>query len=136
MKKHICNSFTSGIYTFLLIVVTYFLICKITNISIAADIRHYKQRIVSKKIFLNRLTELEYQYLLFIVIVFTWKVLSTLLSHFERFQSSFCLRLLTRCFMIYSHQQKFKTTPQKLIIFQPDVLLRQLIISIASSCLF
>ena len=59
---------TSGIYTFLWIIVICFLINKITTISIAADMIHYKQNFVSKKIFLNGLTELEYQYLLFIVI--------------------------------------------------------------------
>ena len=36
-----------------------------------ADVMHDKQSIVSKKTFLNRLAELEYQYLLFIVIGFT-----------------------------------------------------------------
>ena len=59
---------TKGIYTFLWIIVICFLINKIINISIAADMMHYKQSFVSKKIFLNGLTELEYQYLLFIVI--------------------------------------------------------------------
>ena len=45
-----------------------FSIYKITNILIAADMMHYKQSIVSKSIFINRLTESEYQYLLFIFI--------------------------------------------------------------------
>ena len=59
---------TRGIYTFFFIIVICFLIYKITNISIAVDMMHYKQSFVSKKIFLNGLTELEYQYLFFIVI--------------------------------------------------------------------
>ena len=66
MQKNIYKILlTNSIYTFLLIVVIYFLMNKITNISIAADMMHYKQSFVSKKILL---TELEYQYLLFIVI--------------------------------------------------------------------
>ena len=75
MKKYIQNSLISGIYTFLLIVATCFLIYKITNISIAADMMHNKQSIFSKKIFSNGLTQLEYRYLLFMVIVFTQKIL-------------------------------------------------------------
>ena len=70
VKKYTRKSLTSCIHTFLLIVVTCFLIHKITIASIAADMMHYKQSIVPKRIFLNILTQLEYQYLLFIVIVF------------------------------------------------------------------